>query len=443
MPIDAQKALPKIVTLPPVALEGTLDAISSKSDLHRLILCAALSPKPTRIRYHAALSADIRATIEVLRALGAEIFEEPSGSSDAGMITVTRPLDAETAGRATVLDCNESGSTARFILPLAALYGKDVTITGSGKLPERPFEDLCVTLEQMGARFSSHSLPIRVEQTMKPHGYFEICGNVSSQYITGLLFILPLCKGAGIRLTTPLASAGYVELTADALRCYGVAVEWKEDYLRVTGSYRSPLAVIDAQGDWSNAAFWLAAANGNHKITLHGLGLSSQPDRAVLTLLSKMGMHIETHGDTVSAYAPERTHGISFDASGIPDLVPILSIRAAVSKGKTVISGTHRLRLKESDRVEAVCRMISDLGGTATADEDHIYIEGQERLRGGSVDSFNDHRIAMSAAIAAVFCENPVTVTGADAVAKSYPQFFEDFKMLVRKDVSPKAEENA
>ena len=278
---------------------------------------------------------------------------------------------------------------------------------------------------------------------MKPHGYFEICGNVSSQYITGLLFILPLCKADGIRLTTPLASAGYVELTADALRCYGVAVEWKENELRTTGSYISPFEIIDAQGDWSNAAFWLVAANGNHKITLQGLGLSSQPDRAVLTLLSKMGMHIETHGDTVSAYAPERTHGISFDASGIPDLVPILSIRAAVSKGKTVISGTHRLRLKESDRVEAVCRMISDLGGTATADEDHIYIEGQETLRGGSVDSFNDHRIAMSAAIAAVFCENPVTVTGADAVAKSYPQFFEDFKMLVRKDVSPKAEENA
>ena len=443
MPIDVQKPLPKIVTLPPVVLDGSLDAISSKSDLHRLILCAALSPKPTRIRYHATLSADIRATIEVLCALGAEICEEPVDSSGVGMITVKRPLDAETAGRAATLDCGESGSTARFILPLAALYGKDVTITGSGKLPERPFEDLCVTLERMGARFSSHALPIRVEQTMKPHGYFEICGNVSSQYITGLLFILPLCKADGIRLTTPLASAGYVELTADALRCYGVAVEWKENELRTTGSYTSPIEIIDAQGDWSNAAFWLAAANGNHKITLRGLSLSSQPDRAVVSLLSKMGMHIETHGDTVSAYAPERTNSISFDASGIPDLVPILSVRAAVSKGKTVISGTHRLRLKESDRVEAVCRMLVDLGGSATADEDHIYIEGQETLRGGSVNSFNDHRIAMSAAIAAVFCENPVTITGADAVSKSYPQFFEDLKKLVWKDVSPKAEGNA
>ena len=296
--------LSPIATLPPSALSGSLDAISSKSDLHRLILCAALSPKASEIRYHAALSKDIEATVGVLRALGAEISVEAADNGRSGKITALRPVDPESVRRKVTLDCGESGSTARFILPLAALYGKDVTITGSGKLPERPFEDLCVCLEAMGARFSSHKLPIRVEQTMKPHGFFEIRGDVSSQYITGLLFILPLCKAAGIRLTTPLASAGYVELTGDALRCYGVAVEWKDNELRTTGSYTAPSGITDAQGDWSNAAFWLAAAKDTHKITLNGLRLSSQPDRRVLELLSEMGMKIETHGDSVCASAP-------------------------------------------------------------------------------------------------------------------------------------------
>lgn len=434
--------LSPIVTLPPSSLSGSLDAISSKSDLHRLILCAALSPKASEIRYHAALSKDIEATVGVLRALGAEISVEAADNGRSGKITALRPVDPESVRRKVTLDCGESGSTARFILPLAALYGKDVTITGSGKLPERPFEDLCVCLEAMGARFSSHKLPIRVEQTMKPHGFFEIRGDVSSQYITGLLFILPLCKAAGIRLTTPLASAGYVELTGDALRCYGVAVEWKDNELRTTGSYTAPSGITDAQGDWSNAAFWLAAAKDTHKITLNGLSLSSQPDRRVLELLSEMGMKIETHEDSACASAPEQTHGILFDASGIPDLVPILCVRAAVSKGATVISGTHRLRLKESDRVQAVCRMLEALGGKVRADEDHIYIEGCERLHGGTVDSFNDHRIAMSAAIASTFCENPVTITGADAVAKSYPGFFEDFRTLAE-NAKTNAEEHA
>ncbi len=424
--------LPKIITLPPVDLCGTLDAISSKSDLHRLVICASLSQKPSQIRYHAALSKDIEATVSVLRALGAQVSVEPSTDGYSGRIDVMRPIDPETVRRGTVLDCGESGSTARFILPLAALYGKDVTLTGSGKLPERPFEDLCTALEAMGARFSSHKLPIRVEQTLKPHGSFEIRGNVSSQYITGLLFILPLCKATGIHLTTPLESAGYVELTTDTLRCYGVAVEWVDNHLRTTGSYVSPSDIIDAQGDWSNAAFWLAAANGGNKITLNGLNLSSQPDRLVLKLLSEMGMEIKTQGSSVYAFAPGRTHGIHFDAKNIPDLVPVLSVRAAVSEGSTVISGIRRLRLKESDRVEAVCRMINGLGGSAHADEDNIYIEGKETLSGGAVDSFNDHRIAMSASIASVFCENPVTINGADAVAKSYPQFFDDFKKLAR-----------
>ena len=155
-----------------------------------------------------------------------------------------------------------------------------------------------------------------------------------------------------------------------------------------------------------------------------------------------MGMKIETHGDSVCASAPERTHGILFDASGIPDLVPIFCVRAAVSKGATVISGTHRLRLKESDRVQAVCRMLEALGGKVRADEDHIYIEGCERLHGGTVNSFNDHRIAMSAAIASTFCENPVTITGANAVAKSYPGFFEDFRTLAE-NAKTNAEEHA
>ncbi len=409
-----------------VSLSGKIKAISSKSDLHRLIICACLADGKSKIEYQAQLSKDINATISCLRALGAEI------SVGDGLIEVIKPLFKESIPQGTVLDCKESGSTARFMLPLCALLAKGATLTGHGKLPQRPFEELCEALCEMGAVFSSDKLPITIEKCANPSGIFSISGNVSSQYITGLLFILPLCRAQGIKLTTPLESEGYVNLTADAMKKFGVRAEFDGNIYTVNGRYLSPREVISAQGDWSNSAFWLCAPKNNETITVDGLDFSSsQPDKKVCDILSDMGMNVEKNDNSVTVSAPNGSVGTRFDARNIPDLVPILAVRAAVSIGDTVISGIERLRIKESDRVKSVCEMINNLGGKASSDNSHIYITGTGgKLNGGTVDSYNDHRIAMAAAIAASFCENDVTIIGSDAVAKSYPQFYEDRKSL-------------
>ncbi len=410
-------------------LNGKIRAISSKSDLHRLIFCACLADAPCTIRYSAELSKDMQATIGCFRALGAHI------AVNADEIILQKPLDLQSIPEKAELDCGESGSTARFLLPLAALFCKNATLTGKGKLPARPFEDLCVALEAMGARFSSHHLPITVEQTASPRGDFSICGNVSSQYITGLLFILPFCTECGIHITTPLESAGYISLTADAMARFGVKVKSTPDGFRTEGRYHTPNGVIDAQGDFSNAAFWLCAAKGENSITVTGLDLSSsQPDRRVAEILTDMGMQVECKDDSVCVSAPYGTHGVTFDAREIPDLVPVLAVRAAVSKGETHISGISRLRIKESDRVAAVCALVTALGGKITSDEETMHITGVDAFSGGKVDSFNDHRIAMSAAVASVFSTGDVTICGAEAVEKSYPQFYEHFEQLTIKE---------
>ena len=407
-------------------INGTITAISSKSHLHRLIICACLANNSCKIKYEASISKDIIATISCLEALGAVI------NAGDGTIEIVKPIEKDNIPENPILDCNESGSTARFMLPIAAVLAKGATIVGRGKLPERPFEQLCEALEKMGAKFSSDSLPITVEETAKPTGFYEISGNISSQYITGLLFTLPLCNADGIKLTTELESGGYVNLTADAMKQFGIQVTFENDIYTANGTYSSPESVQNAQGDWSNAAFWLCGAK-NEEITVDGLDLtSSQPDRRVCEILADMGMKVTCDKDSVTVSAKNGTHGITFDARNIPDLVPILAVRAAVSDGETVISGIRRLRIKESDRVKSVCDIINNLGGNASSDQEHMYIKGVKQLNGGTVDSVNDHRIAMSAAIAACFCENDVEIINPNAASKSYPQFYEHYQELTK-----------
>lgn len=409
-----------------LAAHGKITAISSKSDLHRLIICACLSDKGCEIKYEAKLSKDIEATVACLSAMGAVI------ENSDGKLIVRKPINRDEIPENCRLDCGESGSTARFLLPIASvLCKKGAVLVGSGKLPERPFEHLCVCLEKHGAVFSSHSLPIEIKETAKPAGLYEITGNVSSQYVTGLLFTLPICDAEGIRLTTELQSSGYVNLTSDAMKRFGVKVDFSDGVYTAAGSYSPAEHTVSAQGDWSNSAFWLCSAREGEEITVDGLDLSSsQPDRKICEILERMGMDISYGTDSVTAKCTERTHGISFDVKNIPDTAPILAARAAVSDGKTVISGIERLRIKESDRVEAICRLINSLGGTAEADEHCIYITGKEKLAGGTVDSFNDHRIAMSAAAAALFSDGDVEITGCRAVEKSYPQFYRHYMNL-------------
>ena len=388
-----------IATVYPGILRGTVSAPPSKSAAHRALICAALADAPTAIRL-GTLNRDIEATMACLRALGAAIAPEGDDWQVAPMVRDTKHC---------ALDCGESGSTLRFLIPVAAALRADVRFVGHGRLPERPNAVLTDALRKNGATIDGDLLPMRVSGGLKS-GWFELPGNVSSQYISGLLFALPLLEGdSEIRLTAPLQSASYVNLTIQALSRFGVAVERTKTGWFVPGGqrYRSP-ARLAIEGDWSAAAFWLAANATGSAVDVEGLDPdSAQGDRAVVKWLGES----------------------TIDATDVPDLVPALAVAAAARPGMTVITGAARLRLKESDRLETVAGMLKALGIRADVHPDGLAVYGGSP-HGGTVNGANDHRIVMAAAIAATAADGPVTITGAEAVAKSYPDFFRDFNAL-------------
>ena len=413
------------VTLDPkTVLSGTLDIISSKSDIHRCIICASLSDKPTKIRF-VGLSKDILTTVECVKMLGAK------AEFIDGCIIVT-PCDKDRILQGLTLDCQESGSTARFLLPVAAAICKNVTLVGGGRLPERPFSPLCKSLERAGAVFSSDKLPIMVNANVKHGGVFEIPGNISSQYISGLLLMLPLFpEGGEVRITTPLESAGYVDMTVDTMTKFGIEIEKGENCYRIlpNQSYKSP-GFIYAQGDWSSAAFWLCADALGANVVLAGLDENCpQGDRRIVEILESFGAKkiVTDKGILMEA---GRLHGIEIDASNIPDLVPVLAVVACAARGKTRIYGASRVRRKESDRLETTKDFLTRLGADVTVTKDGLEINGKGKLDGGTVLGHNDHRIVMSSAICSLICKNQVIIEGAQAVEKSYTTFFSDFDKL-------------
>ncbi len=408
----------------PGALSGTVAAIPSKSDAHRRLICAALAQAPSRVEL-ADGSRDIEATAAALGAFGARLCRDSLGYA-------VTPC-AAAAGAPCVADCGESGSTLRFLLPVAAALGLRATFVGGGRLPERPMAPLCALLRAHGAAASADRLPITLSGRLQS-GRYALPGNVSSQYISGLLFALPLLVGdSEIVLTAPLESAGYVEMTLRALAAYGVAVQKTAAGWHVPGGqhYRAPRD-SRVEGDWSNAAFWVAAGALGGEIAIRGLPQeTAQGDSAAAALAAAYGASVERRDGLlcVRAGAP-RTAPMKIDARDIPDLVPALAVLACGARCETVIAGCARLRLKESDRVAAVCGLIGGLGGDARADGDSILVRGTGALRGGEADSQNDHRIAMAAAVAAALCREPVVLHGAQAVEKSYPGFWRDFEAL-------------
>ena len=410
-------------------IHGSSIAISSKSELHRMLICAAFSDAPSQILCTPVLSKDIEATIDCLCALGAEI------KTQTGKIIIQKPISHVVAHKDIILDCLESGSTARFFLPYCAMFCENTVITGSGKLPERPMEDLCTCLEAHGAQFSGHYLPLCIEKCCDKSGSFAISGNISSQYLTGLLLALPFIDG-NISLTTELMSSGYVDITIDVMKHFGVFVSKNKGIYTAKGHYISPKQNLIAFGDWSNAAFFLCGAALSGSVILKGLDpLSKQPDRAVLQVLSLFGSDVHIDGTSICV-TKNKMMPFTLNAQNIPDLVPVLAVMACGAKGKTTITNIERLRIKESDRVDAVCKLICGLGGSAEADDKNLYIFGTGRLVGGKVCSFNDHRIAMSAAIASVLCQSPVIIEDCMAVSKSYPDFYQDFSALTQSSIT-------
>lgn len=410
----------------PQALGGTVAAIPSKSQAHRLMICAALSNR-TAVLQCTQTSADIEATAACLRGLGAEVIREN------GSYTV-RPIDqAKRAAPIAVLDAGESGSTLRFMLPVVGALGASVQFVLHGRLPQRPLSPLWEELE-------AHGLTLRRDANGNVYtagklqaGEYRLPGNVSSQFISGLLFALPLLDGnSRIVLTSAVESASYLTMTLQALAQFGVQVTHTADGYAINGkqTYRGAAHCV-VEGDWSNAAFALCAgALGGNGVTVEGVHrMSAQGDRKVVQLLRSFGAQV-SETDTSVTVRPAPLHGITVDASDIPDLVPVLTALAAAAQGQTRVIHAERLRIKESDRLQTVCALFRTLGADITETADGLCINGGKPLHGGCTDAAGDHRIAMTAAVASVLCNGTVTVQGAEAVNKSYPAFWKDFVAL-------------
>ena len=410
------------VRIRPNRLQGILPAPPAKAHAHRLLICAALADKPTLVQ-RPGKSQDVLATLDCLAALGAGV--EWRGE-DVRITPMARPAQAP------LLDCRESGSTLRFLLPVAAAVADSPAFTGRGRLPQRPIGHLAEAMALHGAVCSAPGLPLTVRGRLAA-GHYALPGDVSSQYITGLLLALPRLEGdSTLQLTTALSSAPYIRITLSVLKAFGVRVE-TDDALpgwRIPGgqTFRSP-GTAAVEGDWSNAAFWLAAAALGSDVALTGLEADSpQGDKAVVELLAGYGAQVRSEGGSL-LLRPGTMQGQCIDVSQVPDLLPILAVAATGARGETRFVNAARLRLKESDRLATTAQLINGLGGCARELPDGLTVTGSP-LTGGTVDSCGDHRIAMAAAIAATRCACPVVITGADAVEKSYPAFFADYASL-------------
>ena len=377
------------LTILPGKLSGIITAIPSKSQAHRLLICAAFSDGPTEL-ICPATNRDIEATCDCLNALGANITR-----TDTGYLVEPMHIPPQAA----ILNCCESGSTLRFMLPIVGALGVDATFLMEGRLPQRPLSPLWEEMERMGCTLTRPAVDtLRCTGKLRP-GKYTIDGGVSSQFITGLLFALSLIDGeTDLEVTGKIESQPYIRMTEKAMALFDAP------------RYHSP-GKLPVEGDWSNGAFFLAAKALGNDLVVENLDPDSpQGDRTVFELL------------------PLLEENITIDASDIPDLVPILSIVAGAKKG-AVFTNIQRLRIKESDRVASTIAMIEALGGKADSTEDTLTVYGTG-YRGGIVDSVNDHRIAMSAAIASTVCTEPVTILSAEAVKKSYPHFWEEFSRL-------------
>lgn len=377
------------ITIRPGKLCGTVTAIPSKSQAHRYLICAAFADGPTTL-ICPDTNRDIEATVDCLNALGSNIIRTTDGYRVEPMQNVPQ---------SAVLNCCESGSTLRFMLPIVGALGVNATFLMEGRLPQRPLSPLWEEMERMGCHLSRPSGNTIHCCGKLISGDYSICGSVSSQFITGLLFALSLIDGkCNLEITGKVESKPYIDMTKAAMAMFDAP------------NYHTP-GNIKVEGDWSNGAFWLAAKALGNSVEVTNLNSSSpQGDRAAAALLSSL------------------EEKIAIEASDIPDLVPILSVVAAVKKG-AVFTNIQRLRIKESDRVASVIAMIEALGGKADSTESTLTVHGTG-LRGGTVDTYNDHRIAMAAAIAATVCTKPVTILGAEAVNKSYPKFWEEYHRL-------------
>lgn len=421
----------KALKITPHQLTGSIQVPPSKSVSHRAIISAALAKGASTIK-NVLLSEDMMATCQALESLGAAITYHKEGDHRFslridGTGTISLKKDQ--------IDCNESGSTLRFLIPLLLLQDQAVTITGKGGLASRPLKPYYLIFEQKGITYKQleegKNLPLVLDGQLGP-GIYHLDGNVSSQFITGLMFALPLLAGdSQIWISGALESKPYIDITLAVLRDFGIEIkeEGQQKY-KIKGNQSYRARDYRVEGDFSQGAFWLVAGTIGQEINCLDLKLQScQGDKAILEIIKKMGGDISYEGGQVVA-RPAKTKGTTIDVSQCPDLVPILGVLASMSEGESRMIRGERLRFKESDRLATTADLINRLGGQARETPDGLVISGIEGFSGKPVESHSDHRIAMAAAIASIRTDGPFVLAGAEAVNKSYPHFWEDFKSL-------------
>ncbi len=397
-----------VVEISPRKLTGTITPPPSKSQAHRLIIAAALANGQSHIS-NIALSKDISATINCMKALGADISEDGTtiyGTNGEGCFHSYLPQ----------MDCCESGSTLRFLIPVALAVAGGGLFSGQGRLMDRPQKPYEMLFAEKGISFERKNGTIQVKGKLKG-GVYHLPGDVSSQFITGLMYALPLLEDdSEIILTSPLESSGYVDMTLEALRVFGVTIQAMEGGWHIPGGQQYHPQDCTVESDFSQAAFFYAANLLGSELTVSGLNpRSAQGDRVILEY----------------EHALRQKGEITLDVSQCPDLVPPLAVMAALRAGEiTRIVGAARLRIKESDRLDTITTQLNALNADVEQDTDCLTIRGVSSLNGGVVSGCNDHRIAMMLAIAATRANAPIRITGAECVEKSYPNFWDDYARL-------------
>lgn len=409
----------------PSKLAGDIVIPPSKSLAHRGIIAASLATGKSKIT-NLNFSNDITITTDAMKGLGVdiEVFE------DYEIINGKEKLKRINK----VIDCGESGSTIRFMIPISLLADGEVTFVGEGKLPTRPLGVFHKIFNEQGIEYNhgETELPITINGKLSS-GKYEVRGDISSQFITGLLYTLPKLDGESeIIITTKLESKGYIDLTLDILNRFGIKII-NENYEKfiIPGNQEYKAHNYRVEGDFSQIAFWLVAGLLNDGMNCFGMNPNSlQGDKAIIEILRSMGADITIKKDVISTTGKQTT-GTIIDLSQCPDLGPIVTVLASLSKGETRIINSSRLRIKESDRITSMTTELNKLGANIIETEDGMIIQGVKILKGGvEVDAWNDHRVAMALAVASSKCEKGIVLTGANAVNKSYPNFWNDFKML-------------
>ena len=408
----------------PTKLKGDISIPPSKSYSHRAVIAAALTGGESYVD-NLNFSVDIQTTTDIMKDFGAEIeqgenFLKIKGNN--GLVVVDN----------NYIQCNESGSTIRFIIPIALTnQNEEITIDGKGKLVERPLDTYYKIFDKQGIayRTTNGRLPLYIEGKLKPD-VFEVEGNISSQFITGLLYSLPLLDGdSKIIITSPLESKGYVDLTLKILKMSGIEIINKNyESFEIKGNQKYKEFNYTVEGDYSQVAFWIVAGILSDEINCKNVYKDSlQGDKEIVDIVTRMGAKLEISEKSLKVF-PSETKGTIIDVSQCPDIAPVLTVLAALSEGETRIVNAARLRIKESDRITSIKTELNKLGANVEEDGDSLIIQGVKELEGGvTVDSWNDHRIAMALAIASIKCKNPIIITGASAVRKSYPNFWNDF----------------